>query len=551
MLKPRHFARYAEIIRLLWKHGRRDFVEESQLATTVGYTPKSGDDSGGNSKPEEFASDLERLGPVFIKLGQLLSTRADLLPQAYLDPLAKLQDNVDPVPHEEIEEIVCEELGVRLSRGFSEFSEEPLATASLGQVHRATLRDGRQVAVKVQRPGVRKQVIQDLDALTDLAEFLDSHSKTAKESGLKDIVTTLESTLLRELDYRQEAENAIQLQKNLVEYPNIVIPVPIHDYFSSRVLTTEFVPGTKITELSGVILTEIDGSGLASEIFNAYLHQVLVDGFFHSDPHPGNLSLTDDRRVALMDFGMVTSVSPDLRQELLKLLLAVSEVKGEQAARVAIKIGTLDDDFSESDFITEISNIISIHANKPVEQLQSGQIVMEIQKVAGTCGLHLPQEVTMLGKTLLNLDRVVEALDPNFNPNDALRERASQMLEEQMKSRVTLNTLFNSILETTDLAQSLPERINRFTELVANNSLSVKVNAIDETRLMMGFQKVANRISTGLVLAALIIGASMLMHLESSLTLFGYPAIALVFFLIAATTGSLMVIQAVFTDKSK
>src|SRR6185369_10287195 len=321
-LKLSHVKRYKDIAVLLMKYGRSDVVREAGWDDAI--EPAKGTTAlAANPKAEELAADLEKMGPTFIKLGQLLSTRPDLLPLPYIEALARLQDKVEPFSYEEVEHIVTEELGVRISKAFGEFSTEPLAAASLGQVHRATLRDGRLVVVKVQRPDIRERVAEDLAALLTIAEFLDAHTEAGARYRFAAMTEEFRASLQRELNYREEAQNLLRLRKNLADFERIVVPAPVDDYTTSRVLTMEYVTGTKVTALSPVVLLEHDGRELAEQLFRAYLRQVLVDGFFHADPHPGNVFLTADGRLALLDLGMVARVAPRTQDYLLQLLLAV------------------------------------------------------------------------------------------------------------------------------------------------------------------------------------------------------------------------------------
>src|SRR5436305_1474088 len=258
-LKPEHLKRYTDIARLLIQHGRSDLAKTMEVdlpEDEVAAEAVAGD-------PEKLARDLEALGPTFIKLGQLLSTRSDLLPAPYLDALARLQDKIEPFSFAEVEEIVSSELGVRLSKAFEEFESEPLAAASLGQVHRARMRDGRQVAVKVQRPGIQKVILEDLEAFEQIAGVVDRHTDVGRRFAFRDMLDEFRKTLLRELDYRREAQNLTLLATNLKEYHRLVIPRPIEDFTTSRVLTMEYVKGTKITDLSPLARIDVDGRVLA------------------------------------------------------------------------------------------------------------------------------------------------------------------------------------------------------------------------------------------------------------------------------------------------
>jgi predicted unusual protein kinase regulating ubiquinone biosynthesis (AarF/ABC1/UbiB family) len=255
-----------------------------------------------------LADELVRMGPTFVKLGQLLSTRADLLPEVYLDALSRLRDDVEPMEPCVAEGVVEDELGVRISTAFGSFDPSPIGSASLGQVHRATLRDGRPVAVKVQRPGIRRQALEDMQVIAELAEFLDAHTDRASRLGFGTMAEEFRRSLVGELDYRREAANLTVLGEILADSPRLVVPQPVDDYTTSRVLTMDFVEGRSIDSLGPLGRTELDCEDLADELIGAYLRQVLVHGFFHADPHPGNVLLTPDSRLALVDLGMVATL---------------------------------------------------------------------------------------------------------------------------------------------------------------------------------------------------------------------------------------------------
>ncbi|MGI8480819.1 MAG: ABC1 kinase family protein [Chthoniobacterales bacterium] len=547
-LKPQHLNRYRQIAWLFVKHGRSDLVKQSGLEETLDAeqraTPKE------KAQASELADDLEKLGPTFVKLGQLLSTRVELLPQAYLEALARLQDKVQPFDFDDVEKIVSSELGVRISKAFTEFEVTPMAAASLGQVHKARLRDGRQVAVKVQRPGIREAMLEDLDALEEIAEFLDCHTEMGKRYEFGQMLEQFRKSLMRELDYRQEANNLTTIREELKAFERIVVPAPIADYSTSRVLTMEYVHGKKITDLHALGRMEFDGAALAEQLFQAYLQQILVNGFFHADPHPGNVFLTDDYRIALLDLGMVGRVMPTLQEQLLQLLLAIAEGRGDDAAAIAIKVGERKKDFNEGEFSRRIAEIVAKQQGATVEQMQVGRVVLEVTQAAGENGVRVPSELTMLGKTLLNLDQVGRAIEPTFDPNASIRRNAAQIMQQRLMKSLSPGNLFSGVLELKDLVQRLPARINKILDAVANNEMKISVDAIDEKTLVIGFQKVANRITVGLIIAALIIGAAMLMRVETTFRIWGYPGLAILLFLGAAAAGIVLLVNILFYDKS-
>jgi ubiquinone biosynthesis protein len=548
-LNPSHLKRYKDIAWLFFKYGRGDLMRSSGLDEIIDSDPALSKPVDA-AKAEELAADLEKMGATFIKIGQLLSTRSDMLPVGYTAALSRLQDDVAPFAFEEVEKIVAAELGVRVSKAFAVFDPVPIAAASLGQVHRAVMRDGRVVAVKVQRPGIRESMVEDLDALRQIAEFLDEHTDVGKRYEFSRMLEEFRKTLLRELDYRQEAQNLVTLGANLKEFDRIIVPQPIDDFTTSRVLTMEYVGGHKVTQLSPIVRIEIEGRGLAEQLFQAYLKQILVDGFFHADPHPGNALLTEDSSIALLDLGMVARVSPRLQDGLLQIMLGVSEGRGEDAARAVIGISEKKEGFNERAFLHDVEEIVARHRQANLQQIALGKVVMELSKIAADAGVRPPVEFGTLGKTLLNLDLLGTTLDPEFNPNDAIRRNATSIVQRRLLGSATPGNLYAAMLDAKDFAQRLPGRINKILDAVANNEVRVEVDAIDETKLMVGFQKVANRITVGLILAALIVGAGLLARVETSSRIFGYPAIAIVLFTLAAAGGIYLMVRIFMSDEA-
>src|SRR5689334_17422674 len=396
-LSPRYLKRYKDIGVLLMKYGEPEMV--SRFAAEAGE-PKG---AAGQSNGSELPDDLEKLGPTFVKLGQLLSSRADLLPERYLKPLARLQDRVKPFPFQDVELTIETELGTKVNKAFSVFETEPLAAASLGQVHRAALHDGRPVAVKVQRPGIAKQIEEDFAALEEIARFLDHHTEFGKRYQLIRILEEFAHTLGRELDYRREASNMVTIATNLRNFEHIRVPLPIQDYTTKRVLTMEYIEGAKITELSPLAPLDINGGALAEELFRAYLQQVLINGVFHADPHPGNIFLTNDHRIALLDLGMVGHTTPGMQENLLKLLLAVSEGESDTASEIAIRVSEQSEHFKEMDFRHKIGQLVAQQKNATLSELDIGKVILEVGRSAADTGLHVPPELSLLGKTLLQL----------------------------------------------------------------------------------------------------------------------------------------------------
>ena len=544
-LRPEHLRRYKDIALLLVRYGRSDLVSQAGLEEIASDGSEITD-----GKPEQLAADLERLGPTFIKLGQLLSTRADMLPPAYIHALSRLQDDVAPISFAEVERIVEEELGVRISRAFQDFDNIPLASASLGQVHRAVLRNGRAVAVKVQRPGIREGILHDLEALQEMAEFADAHTEMGRRYGLAAMLEQFRKSMLRELDYLQEARNLTTLADNLATFPRLHVPRPIDDYTTSRVLTMDFIGGRKLTTLGPLAQLEVDGAALAEQLLAAYLQQILVDGFFHADPHPGNVFLTDGGDLALIDLGMVGRIPTEVQERLLKLLLAVSDGRGDDSARALITLAEqVDEERDEVSFRRAVGEIVTEHQGIQLAEMSAGRIVLELARVSADHGLRPPPELSMLGRALLALDEVARTLDPGFDPNAAIQRQGADILRQRMTGSASQGSLLSSVLEAKEFAERLPGRVNKVMDALAEGELKLNVKGIDEHAIMGGIHDLANRVTAGLVIAALIIGAAMLMRVETSSTLFGYPSIAIVCFVVAASFGVVLLFRIWQSDR--
>ena len=546
-LKPHHLKRYKDIALLFWKYGHTDLAREFASEAAGGEkTPLAA--KPGQSAPEELANDLEKMGPTFIKFGQLLSTRADLLPESYLKALARLQDKIKPFPYAEVDQIVASELGVRISKAFSFFEEKHLAAASLGQVHRAALRDGRPVVVKVQRPDIRKQIADDFEVLEEIADFFDEHTDIGRRYRFGKILAEFKSSILQELDYQREASNLTTLANNLKEFTHLLVPLPVPDYSSRSVLTMDYVSGTKITALSPIAQLDMNGDVLAEELFKAYLKQVLIDGFFHADPHPGNIFLTDDGRVALLDLGMTGRLSSNMQENLLRLLLAISEGNGDEAVKIILRISETADDFDEAEFTKKATEFVSEQRNQTLDRQDVGKALMDVARTAAETGLYVPTELTLLGKTLLQLEGIGKILCPNFNTNASVRRNVAEIMTTRMRKVVSPGNLLGSFLEMKDFVGGLPGRVNKILDAVGNSDLEINVKTPDARHLLNGFEKIANRVTTGIILAALIVGAALMMRIESSFRIFGYPGIAMICFLIAIGGSGWLVLGILWKD---
>lgn len=590
ILSPKHLPRLAAIVGLFTNYGLRDFAKRQGLLKVEGPALAGAEDEGEGdvmTKAKPFRKRLVELGPAYIKLGQVLSTRPDLLPRPYIDELEHLQDDVPPMPIEQVEETIEEELHARISKLFESFEAEPLGSASLGQVHAAVLRDGRSVVVKAQRPNLREQLSEDIEFFRELATFLTEHTSAGSRIDLIGVVQQVERALVDELDYRTEARNAAAFRKALAGFPHILIPRVIDAYTTHKVLTTERIKGVKIDEIPPIARIEYDFAELSEEFAHAYLHQITDSGHFHADPHPGNVfivlpgpdnprtpaeAVADDRReqvrpgatalvesenearaaavaapprddpkLALIDFGMTAHLTGTMRDHVVRLLLAMAENNGDAAAETLIEIGEPREDFDRVTYIREVSALVAKHANQTVENTPAGVVLYEMITIAYREGLKLPAELTLLAKALFNLDAVTRSLDPNFNPTESIREYTAEIANKRAKRDMSPRRLFQIAAETSDLVRALPHRLDVLTQKMVANDLAIRVDTPQLGSLLLGLEKVANRIFTGLVLGGLLVASGLLMAYQRRLGMIG--------FLIAGIVGLWMVATILISDR--
>jgi ubiquinone biosynthesis protein len=536
-LKAGHAARYVALGRLLLKHRGASLggLTPDPELDLEGFAPE------GNVATEDDArhlvDELVRMGPTFVKLGQLLSTRADLLPPVYLEALSRLRAHVAPLEPGVAEQVVEEELGVRISTAFGSFKPDPLGSASLGQVHRATLRDGRPVAVKVQRPGIRRRALEDLEVIAELADFVDGHSDRASRLGLGAMVHEFRTSLTDELDYRREAEHQKVFGEILADFDRISVPQPVDDYTTSRVLTMDYVDGRSIDSLGPLRRVELDCEGLADQLIGAYLQQVLVHGLFHADPHPGNVLLTPDHRLVLVDLGMVARLSPEAQEQLLRLLLAISNGDAAAAVDALERLGDRLEGYDADALRTRITDLLLRYGSATVGRLAAGRSLAEVAMAASSCGLRPGPTLSMLAKSLLNLDQVARTLDPDARIDELIENHVAAVMRSRMLETARPAKLLRSALDAAAFAEQLPGRLNKVLESVAEGRLTLRLEGLDEVSVIRGAQKMANRVVAGVMIAAFVVAAALFSGTPNGTTVWGYPVLTIVFLGLAVLIG--------------
>ncbi len=549
MLRTRNLPAYRDLLVLFTRYGRKDFhlnLDPDEIVAANSET-EAPVEPEVKERAKAFATSLKELGPTYVKFGQLLSTRPDIVPREYIDELEQLQDSVEPFSYAEVEKTIEEELGVRISKAFQSFDATPLAAASLGQVHYAVLRDGREVVVKVQRPNVRDQVKHDLEVFAEIAETIEEHSDVGRKMNLVATLEQVRITLTSELNYLQEARNTDLLRQNLAQFPEIYIPAVIHDFSSSRVLTTELIKGRKVSKLTPLMIVDRDYAELASVLTRAYLKQICVDGFWHSDPHPGNVFLRENQ-IVLLDFGMVSRITQEMQDEIIKLLLAISSNNGVEVAECCVRMSEIEERFDITKFHREISTLIAAFHDVDPNSVNTGQMLFQVIALANNNELRVPAEMAMLAKTLLNLDAITKKLDPNYDPQRVIREYSQELMTQKLRQKFDPKNFYPALLDLNQLVLDLPHRAREILDLTAGGKLTFGVKLTQAEEFLSGIHKIANRITVGLVIAALLVASSLMMRVPATFHLFGYPVLGVIGYLLAGAAAVYLIVSILMKD---
>jgi ubiquinone biosynthesis protein len=553
MLKTRNIGAYRDLLLLFTRYGRKDFrLTVSPQDFLAPEADSEVIEPDVRARAEAFATALRQMGPTYVKFGQLLSTRPDVVPHEYILALESLQDDLEPFSFADVERIVEEELGVRISKGFESFDSTPLAAASLGQVHRAVMRDGREVVVKVQRPNVREQVQHDLEVFTEIAQEMEKHTDIGRKMNLVGAIEQAKLVMYNELNYLQEARNTEVLRQNLAAFPQLYIPGVVQDFTSSRVLTTELVKGRKVSKLTSLALIEGNYAELAGVLTRAYLKQICVDGFWHSDPHPGNIFVREmdgEPQLVLLDFGMVSRISHEFQDEVIKLLLAISNNRGNEVAEACVRMCEVQERFDDVKFTREISTIVAAVHDVSASDINTGQLIFNVIAIANNNELKAPSELTMLAKTLLHLDSITKKLDPDYDPQRVIRDYAEQLISQKLAQKFNPRNFYPALLDLNQLVLDLPHRMREIVDLTAAGRLSLGIKLTQAEEFLAGMHKIANRITVGVVIAALLISSSMMMRVPTSFTIFGYPGLAVLGYLLASAAAFYLILSTIARDR--
>jgi len=456
-----------------------------------------------------FRRALEELGTTYIKLGQLLSSRPDLLPDLYVEELSRLVDEVPPVPFAEIDAVIQADLGPGV---FASVDPEPLATASIAQTHRALLETGREVVVKVRRPGVVEQVDLDLALLRTTARLLAGHSETAQLLQLEALADELEVHLRAELDFEEEAHNTELIARLVADYELVLVPEVIRPYVTERVLVLEYVDGRKVEPGHG--LAPERAHELARQFFNAYVFQVVVEGVYHADPHTGNILLTEDGRLALLDFGLLGRLDDDTRRGLSLLLLAIAQNRADDVADLIIELSLTDVRSDQPGFVHDVRRKLPRFHWRPLQAIRAGEALGYLQRIALDHSIALPTSFALVGKTLAQADSIARVLDPELDPIALIEEETLEVMLVEAERRLEPNRLFSYLYTQLDPLTRLPRRVGHVLSELEQGALKIGIVPTGLGELEANLRSIANRVGAAIIVAALLIASAMLVRVH-------------------------------------
>jgi ubiquinone biosynthesis protein len=533
-------GRLREIVGVFSSHGFWHIVRDLRLTR---YAPLANRIRGplkydeALSAPERLRMAMEELGPTFVKLGQLLSARPDIVGESFAVEFARLREKVAPISFEKVEREINNETGKTLEELFEYFEKEPLASASIAQVHRARLKDGRKVVVKVRRPGVGRVVNRDLAVLQLMLTAGERYVEETKELDLHTILDEFSRSLRRELDFFLEASNSERLRREADREGEIIIPEVVWEFTTESIIVFDEIEGVSPTDNEGIEALGADRSKMASALARAVIKQVLIDGVFHADLHGGNIRVTAGGKLALLDFGAIGYLSEEMRESIGNLLFSV--ISRDYAALVEefVRIGYCEEVVDERAFERDLREIIEPYYGRPLGDLRIGEILGEGIRIGLRHKVRVPPELVMLGRTLLVAEEVIRSLDPGTMILNEAMPFAQRLLVKRMDPRRHLKLMQKALHDYTDMAQRLPTQVSRILQRILESRLSIDFVHKGYDNMLSEMDRATNRLSLSIVIGALIVGSAFVTQSGKGPLLWDFPVFGIIGFLLAGIMG--------------
>ncbi len=539
----RTIRRYRTILGVLIKYGFGHFVEQLnidyylELGKRIVTFSKMPKELERLSQPQRLRLAMEELGPTFIKLGQLLSTRPDVLSKEYIQEFSKLQDEVPAVSLEEINAQIQRELGYPAEELFAEFSKQPIAAASIAQVHRGKLKSGEDVVFKVRRPGIVKIVETDIDVLMGLAYLVEQHMPTVALYNPIGLVKEFRRNIMREMNFTREGRTVDRFAANFADSSTVYIPKIFWDYTGDIVLTMEYVPGIKISELEKLTAQGYDLKEIARRGADSFLKQVLDFGLFHADPHPGNVFILPDQVICMLDYGMVGHLGQDLKDQLVDLLQALLSRDVDSIISQLLYSGELADNSDLKNLRRDLHDFIDDYYDIVLQDIKFGKLLSEFIEILTHYRIHFPADFMMLAKALIVMEGVGLQLDPNFNMVSHMRPYVNKLVIERYNPKNLAAQAGRIAQSYSSLAKSLPHDIKEFLNRINRNQFKIDLEHRGLDKLATDLDRSSNRVSFAVVIGSLIVGSSLVMQIDKGPIIFGFPVLGLLGYSIAGLLG--------------
>lgn len=550
-----YVKRYRQIVDVMIRHGFGYLVERFGLRPVRSlrerlFGPRlKTEHLLAISEAERLRHALEELGVTFIKLGQILSTRHDIVPEEYIKELATLQDNVPPFGYDEAKKLVETEFGKKLDEVFLSFEPEPIAAASIGQVHRARLLGGEEVAVKVMRPGVEKQVDTDLAIMMSLARFAEKHIKESKFFNPVGFVDEFSRIIRHEIDYVHEAKNAERFYNNFAGSQTVKIPKIYWEYITRHVLTQEYSDGIKISDIAQIEESGLDKRKITIDIANAYLKMIFEDGYYHADPHPGNILVTREGIIVFLDFGMAGYVDPELRECLVNIVIAIQRNDVSFLIEALTEMGLIVDGGDSPMFRIKLEELINQYYSMTMKFIDPVRFLRDLIDILIKSRGKVPSNLMLLSKTLVIRDEIARKIDPEHNFAELVEPYVKKMIEERVSATYILKETARTIWDFARLVKALPRRVNNILVKAEKGTMKFELEHRGFEALVEELDVTSNRVSFSLIISALIVGSSIIITTEMSPRLFGVSLLGIFGFFLAGVLGFGLVISILRSGK--
>ncbi|MCZ7383140.1 MAG: AarF/ABC1/UbiB kinase family protein [Candidatus Methanoperedens sp.] len=539
-----YVKRYRQIVDVMIKHGFGYLVDRFGLRPFRSFREKMFGPRPLReqmlllSEAQRLRLALEELGPTFIKFGQILSTRYDLIPEEYIQELSRLQDSAPAFEFSEAKKVIEKEFGRKLEEIFQSFNPEQIASASIGQVYRAILSGGEEVAVKVMRPGVEDIIETDLAILMSLAIFAEKHIKESKFFNPVGFVDEFSRVMKQEIDYAHEAQNADRFYSNFKGSATVRIPKMYWEYTTKHVLTQEFSEGVKITEIEQIESIGLDKKKISIDLANAYLKMIFEDGFYHADPHPGNILVSREGIVVFLDFGMAGHIDPTLRENLANLIIAIQLNDIDVLIEALAEIGLISDAGSESPQLRiKFEEFLNKYYNLSSKFIDPTAFLRDIINIFAKSKGKIPSNIMLLSKTLVIRDEISRKLDPEHNFGELTKPYVDEMLKERAKASHLIKDAEKTVLDYIRLVKTFPRRVNHILAKAEKGTLKLELEHLELETLVEEMDILSNRLSFSMIIAALIVGSSLIIQTRMQPSLFGVPFLGIIGFLLAGFLG--------------